>query len=328
MNRRQKEKERIKFVNTGKFENSKSWQLSLKDFEYPDSSGHIRKVVYIPDANTIFAHEYKGDQKPKPVWFEEGELLVRPSDKNLLRILKIHPHNKMHYNRYDERTKAIEGLNRNDLIKKALKLIDSAEIDKLKATAFAILEDYSFNMDDAVMQERLEEKAFTTPKWLITELTDPNFHTKQMAALSVLKGILKINPTRTAITWPDGKILVSVPPGQDAIRRLGEFLAENTSESKITLQELGEQNKNYRKEKGPDLGEMIEDQISQASDDDKQEPEQAMPDEGLHAGGFEKMTNEELWEAYKTTFAKNVPGPYKNNREWLIKKIAAAPVES
>lgn len=334
MNNRRDSQEPIKYVLIGKFANTKNWQLPLKQLDHTDKQGHIQSVIYVPDANTIYASEYKGSRPPQSVWFHDGELLVRPSDQNLITILAIHPWRDRFFKKFNQKDEALEKLSKNDLIKKALKLIDISDINQLKATAFAVLDNYAFNMDDDVMRADLEAVAFENPKWLISELTDPNFHTKQIAALSVLKGILKINPERTAINWPNGKILVSVPPGQDAIKRLGEYLAENTNEAKITLQELGQLNK-HRRQNHQTLTETVEEKINEAfqektdaAHDNMKEQGDEVDDQGLETSGYEEMSLEDLQATYEVTLGKAAPNSYKNNREWLIEKIAEKPVEA
>jgi len=281
-----------------------SFEVPFNNLHLPKSDGKGNKVLkkahYIKDAPSIWKEDYKGDEKPKSnVFLEDGYLDVSIYDKNLLDLLKAHKMYNKEYRIVDEDLEAEEELKKFDLIKKALQRIDIANEDELKANAFVILGEGVLNMSDKMIKAKLDKKAMNEPREILDAMNANDYNAKYVSALGILRGVLVINPTRTAVTWADGKPIVTVPMGKDPIDRITAFLSANTEEAKLTLQEIGEQMKqSYVRKKEIDVDETINNVIEE--------------------------DNSELEEAslrYKETFRKEVPNNKKNDLEWILSKL-------
>lgn len=281
----------------------------------PNASGTLKKIHYIPGVDSIFVEDYDGDEKSQKIVFEDGFLDVHRDNKPLLTILKSHTFFNNHYEMVDEDATAEKELNQFELVEKALAKVNISNEEELKANGLILIGSPVMEMSETRVRAALKKRAFETPKELLEQMSTNDYKAKYAGALAILRGTLEINPTRTAVTWPNGKIVVSVAAGVDPIEKLGAFLGGSDDQAMITLQEIGERSKRgYTKNVPVDLAEEINEVLEQkkgtnsvslASEDDD-EPEMDLAEASV---------------MFKERFDKDVPNNKKNDLEWIMSKL-------
>jgi hypothetical protein len=280
-----------------------------KDGE-PNATGSLKKIHYIPGVDSIFIEDYDGDEKGKKIYFEEGFLDVHKDNRPLLTILKQHTWFNNHYEMVDEDATAEKELTNYELIEKAIAKVNISNEEELKANGLILLGPAVIEMSETRVRAALKKRAFETPKELLEEMSTSDYRAKYAGALAVLRGTLLINPTRTAVTWPNGKVVVSVAAGVDPIEKLGSFLSGNDDAAMITLQEIGERSKRAYNIKVPvDLEGEINEVIAQ---------KKASNGVSLASDG---VGLEEASVMFKERFEKEVPNNKKNDLEWIMSKL-------
>lgn len=270
----------------------------------------FKRIHYIPGVDSVWKEDYKGDEKPKKIVFEEGFLDVHKSNKPLLFILRNHKWFNQIYEIVDEDTIAEKELDRMDLIEKALTRVNIANEDELIANALILVGESVVGLTPTRIKAALKKKAFDEPEELINEMNTNDYKAKFAGALAIQREVIFINPTRTAVTWPDGKVIVNVAAGQSPVEKLGAFLSENNEQAKITLQEIGiRSTRAYTKSVEADLGGAVEEAlaVSQGSSKDVDGSEIGL---------------EEARSMYKELNDGNeVPNNKKNDLEWILSKL-------
>lgn len=311
-------KQFIRFMLTGD-KKPISYQLPIKGMMLkrphkngePNATGSLKKIHYISGVDSIFQEDYEGDEKPQKIYFEDGFLDVHRDNKPLLTILKLHPWNNVQYEMVDEDATAEKELTNYELIEKAIAKVNISNEEELKANGLILLGSSVIEMSETRVRAALKKRAFETPKELLEEMSTSNYKAKYAGALAVLRGTLMINPTRTAVTWPNGQIVVSVAAGVDPIEKLGSFLSGNDDAAMITLQEIGERSKRaYNVKTTIDLSEEINDVISQKK-----------ASNGLSLDSDDEVGLEEATTMFKERFDKDVPNNKKNDLKWIMSKL-------
>lgn len=290
-----------------------SFEIPFKGMMLPrkDKGGVLKHVQYIPGHESIWKEDHKGDEKPVPsVWMEDGFLDVHRNNENLLFILKNHKFYNVHFELVDEEVDDKKSLDKFELIEKAVEMVNIANVDELKANAVVLIGSHTINLSEVRLRKSLKQMAYDTPEDLIDKMGVGNYANRLAAALAVLRGVVKINPTQTAVTWPDGKVIVNVAAGQDPIEELGAYLSDNSEPVRVTLQTIGERIKrSYVKRQEPNLDDIVgSTDTGDNTDTGDSELEKA------HAEYEEKL-------------GKPVPNNKKNDLEWIQSKIDE-PVEA
>ena len=277
----------------------------------PRGEEGLKRVHYIPGAPSIWADDYRGDEKPVAVWFEDGYLDVDPNDKNLLTLLRRHPWMNKRWEQYDRQEEAARELKQMNLEERALERVNIADDTEAKANAAAIFGASALNWTPTIVRLELKKYARANPQELIDEMSSVDYHAKYAGALSLLRGALVVNATMTAITWEDGKVLLRVPAGQDPVKKLSEYLSQDDEETRLVLQELGERIKLHRSpnKKKPDLEEAIN-QLAEEMGDDQEEIDPAP-----------ELTLDEAHAMFKKQHKRNVPPKFKDDIEWIKSRL-------
>ena len=284
-----------------------SFQIPTKQVMLPkgnEANAPLKKIQYIPGHDSIFKEDHKGDEDPVQIFFEEGLLNVDLKNTALITLLKRHPWYNLHYELVDDEASAVKELDKFDLIEKALDKVNIAQEDELKANAIVLIGSHVIDYTEKRLRASLKKMAFDTPEKLIETMNKGNYSNRLAAALAVLREVVFINPTRTAIIWPDGKPIINIASGQDPITEFGTFLSQNTEEIKVTLQTIGQHIKAKRTPKT----DVDVDNIIPPTNPPTDPPQ----------GDSEII---EAREAYKTKFQKEVPINMKNNLEWINSQL-------
>lgn len=305
-----------------------AWQLGISGM-MANKDGYRKLVEYVPGSDSIFKEDHKGDAKPVTPWFDNGLLKVHRDDKPLLEILRKHNGYNRDFEVVDEDREAEKELALMELQERALAKVNVAEIMELRANAIVLMGNAALTMSDKVTKMKVKKMAFEQPQNLLDEMASGDFHGKYIAALSVLKGVLEMNNSRTQIMWADTKkTLLSVPVGQDPIQRLGVYLSGDDEQALITLQELGEKCKRPRRKFEDVTGEdsvkaiLEEKEEKKAPADNEMNEGKAAFEDYADDVDIEDMDLEEASGMYKIKFNKDVPMNMKNNLEWIKNKIS------
>lgn len=215
-----------------------SWQLRTGALVYKENKG-LRQIVYVEGGHSIWMDEYDKSiaLRNKEIWFEDGSLLVNPTNLLLIEYLVNHPDFGVKYILDDPEADAI------------LKLAEIEKYDQVK-TELSKLEDFdalvesirrkdevTFHLSPSQKKLRCYEEAKSNPDLVLKALRNPNTATKYLVALALNKGIIKLNSTQTQVIWGDNEgVITSLAIGQKAIDIMAEFLFEPKNEG--TLEEL------------------------------------------------------------------------------------------
>jgi hypothetical protein len=236
-------------MNVYKLKNGKttgSFQLPLRNImisKIVDGEPRAKKIQYIPGADSIFVEDYKGDENPKSVWFEDGEIRVPEENWVLNEILKNHPWNNKHYVLVNEDATAQKEIAEFETLTKASNsIIEEKDELKIRATAMVIITDEAADWSPAKCKTELLKYARSHSSHLIAEMAKPDYESRFIAALAFNKGIIKYNLHRTAVVWNDGKegVIIRLAQGEKGIDKLGDFLSKKSNSSTEVLQRIGE----------------------------------------------------------------------------------------
>lgn len=225
---------------------SGAFQLPLRGILVPREIGgetFMKEIQYVPGASSFFKEDHKGDSKPRPLWFDDGEIRVNPDDKVLNELLQIHPWFVSKFYLVNEEATAKEEINDFEKITKASNSIFEEKDDfKLKAMAMTIISLDAANWDPFKCKAELLKYAKNHSTTLLTEISKTNYEGRFMAALAFAKGVVKHNQFQTAVLWDDDKegVIVRVAEGESGIDKLGEFLSTKSEKSTSVWQRIGE----------------------------------------------------------------------------------------
>lgn len=291
-----------------------------------------RRVKYVEGTNSIFEEDLKGDYVARSIWFEHGELYVDKDDTLLNYILQNHPWYDKKFYLWSEENELKQELEKHRLRDKIRDLISNSEQEKLKAIAIALFGVSAVDWSNDKSEIELRKYSDKKPLELEAEFSSKTYESKYLSALAFTKGLVENNLGQTAVVWNDTTkdVIVYVGKGENGINKLGEFLSEKSEESLIVLQTINERIKKLemnlpKKEK--DVAKTIKDKDAEIEALKKQLAE-------AQKGGVQSSTNgaddselAELQAKYKEKEGKEVPPRFKNDKEWIAKKLAETTTE-
>ena len=311
-------------------------------------------IAYYPGQDSCYVEditEKNKDLRPAKVpLFEynvstkQTELAVDESNFSLINYLKIHPFFNKKYFIYSKNGEAEKELSAYKEVEKALELIKESDETKVKAIAMAVFGLSSFNKTYTQCAAELKGKALKDPNAIILPMNEPNYETKYAAGLAFVSGIIKLNPTHTAIVWSDNEgLILHIAQGENGLDKLTNFLTNETKEAQVLLQEFN--NRLERKQKSEFSSNDAEQIISEkdaeieelkrqlaesnkakeevpvinetAEVQEKEEEEENDSDENN-----EPISLKQLQEDYVKKTGKELPSRYKNDEVWLAKELA------
>jgi hypothetical protein len=203
----------------------------------------LKEIQYIPGASSFYKEDHKGDDKPKPLWFDDGEIRANPDDKILNGLMQIHPWFKDKYVLVNEEETAKEEIGDFERLTKASNAIINEKDDyKLKAMAMILISLDAATWNPFKCKSELLKYAKNHSTTLLASMAKPDYEGRFLAALAFAKGIVKHNEFQTEVLWADGEqgIIVRVAEGEKGVDKLGEFLSKKNDSSSIVLQRIGE----------------------------------------------------------------------------------------
>ena len=276
-----------------------TWTLAQKNVLVKNpNTGFLENIFYIPGTNTIWSSELEkqGDvlknYKKKEIVFVEGTLSVTEDNIILIDYLKSHPDFKEKFSLIDKDADSQKIIDKTDLITKAVMSLQGNSLD-IKTVALLVFGESALLQDEKEIEALVKQKAISDPQSIVDAYSDKGeWKYKKVVALALSKGIIRINPTKTAVLWADtGEPILTLAVGQKPIDETGLFISQSKNESTLQALSLKLENK-----------EVI---ISPASSTDK---------------GAESNL-EKLQKEYEDKFGAIPPINKKNDVEWLSKKL-------
>lgn len=225
---------------------SGAFQLPLRGILVPreiESETFMKEIQYVPGSSSFYKEDHKGDSKPKPLWFDDGEIRANPDDKVLNGLLQIHPWFDSKYYLVSEEANAKKEIDDFEKITKASNsIINESDNYKLKAMAMIIISLEAVDWDPFKCKAELLKYAKNHSAIFLKEMDKPNYEGRFMAALAFAKGVVKHNAFQTAVLWNDDQegIIVRVSEGEKGVDKLGEFLSTKSEKSTSVWQRIGE----------------------------------------------------------------------------------------
>ena len=310
--------------NIYKLKNGKTkgdWQLPLTDILVErikeNENVGLRKLMFVPGTNSFWKEDLAGDLKPEQIWFTNGKLIVPVEDKLLNGLLQIHSFFNEHYELFNKEAEAKKELAALKAKDEVIILIKESDASKIIATAMAIFGSQAFGWDESTAELELRKFAEANPKKLSQELNSKTYESKFLAALAFNKGIVRYRPGKTSVIWNDtteGEVL-KLARGENGISKLGELLSRKTDESELLVQAIGEK--------------LAEKEMNLPKEDSKESDKDA--EIAALKAALKKANNvkedisddiQVLRELYTEKFdGKDVPARYKNDADWLNKKL-------
>jgi hypothetical protein len=282
----------------------------------------LKKIKYVSGTSSYYAEDIAGDLKAESIWFNNGRIIVPNVDTLKNALLQAHPWFNKKYEVFDKDLIAKKELDTLRVKGNARKLIEESDTEKIRAIALALFGQLAFTWSEATCELELLKYADTKPQELQKELQSKDYESKYLSALAFSKGIVKTNNVKSSVQWNDTTdgVILRLAKGENGINKLGELLSNRTDESELILQEIGVRLKKLETNVPNDKSK--DDEIAQLKKKLK----------GLEAKGNNQTfsTNgkaktetplETVQKKYVEKFNKQLPARYKNDIEWLTKKI-------
>jgi hypothetical protein len=275
-----------------------TWSIAQKDVLVKNpKTGFLEKIYYIPGANSIWHSELEkqGDllknYKKQRVYIVEGILSVPAEDVILIEYLKTHPDFNVKYALVDKNADAQKSIDKADLITSAVLSLQGNTLD-IKTVGLLVFGESVLLQEDKEIEAQVKQSAISNPQAIVDAYSNEGeWKYKKVVALALSKGIIKINPTKTAVLWTDtGEPILTLAVGQKPIDETGLFLSQNKNETTLQALALKIDNK-----------EIVH--VAPSSTDQN--------DSAL----------EKLQKEYELKFGEIPPINKKNNVEWLSKKL-------
>lgn len=215
-----------------------SWQLRSRALVFREGKG-LREIIYIEGGHSIWKDDYEKDAltQSKEIWFEDGCLLVNPSNLLLIEYLEAHPEFNKSFkldNPEADAVKELEALEREELVKDELSKLEDygALVEALRRK-----DEVTIHLTPSQKKLRCYKEAKQDPDKVLKAIKDPKTITKYMVALALSRNIISLNTPKTHVVWGDNKeVICAIPTGQKVVDIMSNFLFEPKNEG--TLEEL------------------------------------------------------------------------------------------
>ena len=207
---------------------------------YDEETGRRRAIRYCPGEPSIYVDEQSDQAVREHVIFRNKSLLVRYDQPTLKDYLDKHPDNVANgggaFKLIDNDQSFQEEVDNEFLVHDAISLIKARPIEELLPIAMSLK--INTNQKDLQVKRALVLYAKKKPQTFIEMFDNPLVH----ARTSVMQAMdfQIISEKKGVIVWSDtGKLVVSVPVGQDAIDTMTRFCL--TDKGSSVLNEINRQ---------------------------------------------------------------------------------------
>lgn len=191
---------------------------------YDRESEKVRHIRYCPGEHTIYREEQNPNSRREHIIFYDGMLVVPEDKPNLFEFLMKHPDNKANggamFNLIDRTTDAKKIVEDEFLVHDAVALVRSKSSDEILSVAVSLGIDIGQQMID--IRRDLLREAKANPSAFIQMFDDPRVKTRSAVIQADEFQIISCRPDG-AYWFDSGRLIVSVPAGQDAVDILVRF---------------------------------------------------------------------------------------------------------
>lgn len=216
-------------------------RISSKNVQVFDKeSNRVRAIRYAPLENSVFMDEQSSLARVEHVMFENKYLVVPVEKPNLIQFMELHPDNVANggtvFKLVNKEENFEEDVEMDFKISDAISIIKSRPIDELLPVALALKVDT--NQKDLAIKHGLIRFAKQKPDEFLATLNSPMVNARSV--VSQCLDFQVIEQRNGAVVWFDtGKMIVSVPVGQDAVEVMTRFVM--TDKGSTVLSELERQ---------------------------------------------------------------------------------------
>ena len=202
---------------------------------YDEETNTNRRIRYCPGEVSIYVDEQSDAAVKEHVVFRNKMLIVRPDQPNLITFLEKHPDNQANgggsfrlVNKEIDIEKEVEN---EFLVTDAISMIKARPIDDLLPVALSL--NINTNQNDLASKRALVMYAKKNPQKFMDMFDNPVVHARTM----VMQGFdfQIITDKNGAVVWTDtGKIILSIPVGQDRIDTVTRFCMTDKGSSVLS----------------------------------------------------------------------------------------------
>jgi hypothetical protein len=206
---------------------------------YDPETNTNRQIRYCPNEPSIFSDEQSNLAVRKHVVFENGLLMVQPSEPTLMRFLEMHPGNRANggglFEEVNTEHKAEIDINSEFLLHDAIGLVRNKTVDELLPVAIYLGIDT--NQKNAEIKRELLLEAKSNPNRFIDLFDNPTVAARATVKKAIDFQILMAR--EDGMFWFDSnRLIVATPVGQDTISVMTQFcMTEKGSQTYETLKE-------------------------------------------------------------------------------------------
>jgi hypothetical protein len=206
---------------------------------YDPETNTNRQIRYCPNESSIFADEQSNFAVRKHVVFENGALMVQPSEPTLMKFLEMHPGNRANggglFEEVNTEHKAEVDINVEFLLHDAIGLVRNKTVDELMPVAIYL--GVETNQKNAEIKRELLLEAKSNPKRFIDLFDNPTVAARATVKKAVDFQILLAR--EDGMYWFDSnRLIIANPVGQDSISVMTQFcLTEKGAQTYETLKQ-------------------------------------------------------------------------------------------
>ena len=200
----------------------------------------VRALRYCPQENSPWVDEQTNLAQVGQVIFDRKYLTTYPNQPNLSAFLDNHPDNKANggslFQLVNKEEKFEEDIEVEFKISDAISIIKSRPIDELLPVALAL--NINTNQKDLAIKHALIKYAKSNADNFLGTLDSPMVNARSVISQSI--DFQLIEDRKGAVVWFDtGKMIISIPAGQDVIEVMTRFVM--TDKGASVLSELERQ---------------------------------------------------------------------------------------
>lgn len=202
---------------------------------YDQETGKNRLIRYCPGEPSIYVDEQSSAAVKEHVVFRDKMLLVPHNKPNLKEFLDKHPDNSANgggsFKLVNREVDIEQEIENEFLVNDAVAMIKARPIEDLLPVAMSLK--ISTNQKDLAVKRALVLYAKKNPKKFMEMFDNPMVH----ARTTVMQGLDFdiVSEKRGAVVWTDtGKIIISVPVGQDTVDTLTRFCMTDKGSSVLS----------------------------------------------------------------------------------------------
>lgn len=205
---------------------------------FDEESGKVRGLRYCPEENSVFVDEQSKAAATTQVIFENKILVVNYTKPNLIKFLDMHPGNVANggsaFQRANKEANVEKELENEFLVHDAISLIKSRPIEELLPVAMALK--IETNQKDLAIKRALVLAAKRKPAEFMSLVDSPMVNARSVVSQAFDFQI--VEERNGGVVWFDtGKLIVSVPVGQDRVEILTRFVMTDKGSSVLSEME-------------------------------------------------------------------------------------------